>query len=48
MTDGLRVSFLFEPGQAKMVELRCELGGINGKDSEVWLYQWTRTDKNPS
>lgn len=48
MTNGMRVSFLFEPDQAKMVELRCDLGAINGKESEVWLYQWTRPDKNPS
>ncbi len=40
-TGGVRLSFTFLPGDAKLMELRAQLM-VDGKSaSEVWLYRWT-------
>lgn len=40
-TGGPRLSFTFDPGDRKAMEMRAQLV-VNGKTaSEVWLYRWT-------
>ncbi len=41
MTGGLRVSFVFDPKQAKVAELRVDLAFTNKWRAETWLYRWT-------
>lgn len=41
-TGGLRLSFLYVPGDSDVAELRAELQGPAAKGAETWLYQWTR------
>ncbi|MGH8081501.1 MAG: glucan biosynthesis protein [Lysobacter sp.] len=40
-TDGWRVSFELQPGNARSVELRVVLEDAAGPLSETWLYRWT-------
>ncbi len=39
-TGGIRVSFLFDPKQARTAELRLSLDRQNKRAPEVWLYRW--------
>ncbi|WP_299871151.1 glucan biosynthesis protein [uncultured Sulfitobacter sp.] len=41
-TNGPRLAFTFQPGEATLAEFRAQLR-LNGEPlSEVWLYRWTR------
>jgi glucans biosynthesis protein len=40
-TDGVRVSFIFEPKGKENAELRLSLGDWNGRVPETWLYRWS-------
>ncbi|TMM51651.1 glucan biosynthesis protein [Sulfitobacter sabulilitoris] len=42
-TDGPRLAFTFQPGDAPLSELRAQLRLDGAALSEVWLYRWTRT-----
>lgn len=42
-TNGPRLAFTFEPGEASVVEFRVQLRLDSAPLSEVWLYRWTRT-----
>ncbi len=42
MVDGWRVSFVLDPGDAKLCDLRCNLKLGDELLSEVWTYRWTR------
>lgn len=41
-TGGLRVSFLYQPTDANVDELRVDLQGAGSDGAETWLYQWVR------
>lgn len=41
-TNGPRLAFTFEPGDAELVEFRAQLRLDGEPLSEVWLYRWTR------
>ena len=41
-TQGTRLSFTFDPGQASSVELRAELRRDGATVTEVWIYRWAR------
>lgn len=40
-TGGARLTFAFEPGEARTVEMRAQLRRAGTLISEVWLYRWT-------
>ena len=40
-TGGARLTFAFEPGNARTVEMRAQLRRAGTLISEVWLYRWT-------
>ena len=40
-TGGARLTFAFEPGEARTVEMRAQLRRAGTLVSEVWLYRWT-------
>ncbi|MGB7241207.1 MAG: glucan biosynthesis protein G [Sulfitobacter sp.] len=40
-TNGPRLAFTFEPGEAKFSEFRAQLRKDGAALSEVWLYRWT-------
>ncbi len=40
-TDGPRLAFTFQPGDAKLIEFRAQLRKDGAPLSEVWLYRWT-------
>ena len=42
-TGGVRVTFIFDPENVDVSELRLSLSG--DVQSEVWLYRWTREDR---
>ncbi len=42
-TKGVRVSFVLDPGDKDLAELRLGLNQNNKVISEVWLYRWTRS-----
>ncbi len=42
-TKGVRVSFILEPADKNVAELRLNLAQHNRVVSEVWLYRWTRS-----
>jgi glucans biosynthesis protein len=39
--NGIRVTFAFAPGDAKVADLSCVLETDAGPISEQWLYRWT-------
>jgi glucans biosynthesis protein len=41
LTEGYRVSFVLDPKDAKLSELRLELGFKDGRRAETWVYRWT-------
>ena len=41
VTGGLRVSFLFDPGNAETADLRVDIATPAKVAAEIWLYQWT-------
>jgi len=42
ITGGYRLSFVWNPKQAKLVELRAQLHFKNGGSAETWVYRWTK------
>lgn len=42
-TNGPRLAFTFEPGDATVAEFRVQLRSGGNPLSEVWLYRWTKT-----
>ncbi|MGB5863629.1 MAG: glucan biosynthesis protein G [Sulfitobacter sp.] len=42
-TNGPRLAFTFEPGDARYAEFRVQLRTGGAPLSEVWLYRWTQT-----
>jgi len=42
-TNGPRLAFTFEPGDAPLAEFRVQLRLAGAPLSEVWLYRWTAT-----
>jgi len=40
-TGGVRVSFILDPADAQLAELRVDLSDWNGRVPEIWLYRWT-------
>jgi glucans biosynthesis protein len=41
LTGGFRVSFVFDPKQAKVAELRVDLDFASKRRAETWVYRWT-------
>jgi periplasmic glucans biosynthesis protein len=41
LTGGFRLSFTFDPKDAKVAELRAELGFDDERTAETWVYRWT-------
>jgi glucans biosynthesis protein len=41
LTSGKRVSFAFDPKEAKLAELRVELDVKGKQRAETWVYRWT-------
>ncbi len=41
-TGGLRATFVFDPGDAKLSDLRANLDAYNGRTPETWVCRWTR------
>jgi len=41
LTGGLRVSFVFDPKQEKVSELRVDLSFASKRRAETWVYRWT-------
>jgi len=41
LVGGPRVSFVFDPKQADVAELRVDLGFSDGRKAETWVYRWT-------
>ncbi len=41
LVNGYRLSFAFDPKQAKLSELRAELTFEDGRLAETWVYRWT-------
>lgn len=41
LTGGLRVSFVFDPKQEKVSELRVDLEFASKRRAETWVYRWT-------
>ena len=41
LLNGYRLSFAFDPKQAKLSELRAELTFEDGRLAETWVYRWT-------
>ena len=42
-TNGPRLAFTFQPGEAEVIEFRAQLRLDGAPLSEVWLYRWTRS-----
>ena len=42
-TNGPRLAFTFDPGEARFAEFRVQLRSADAPLSEVWLYRWTQT-----
>lgn len=41
-TQGTRLAFTFDPGEASVVDLRAEMFRDDAAVTEVWLYRWIR------
>jgi glucans biosynthesis protein len=41
VVGGYRLSFVFDPKQTKLSELRAELSFKDGRLAETWVYRWT-------
>jgi len=41
LLEGYRVSFVFDPKQAEVAELRVDLDFRDGRLGETWVYRWT-------
>jgi glucans biosynthesis protein len=41
ITGGYRLSFVFDPREAKAAELRAELTFADDTRAETWMYRWT-------
>jgi periplasmic glucans biosynthesis protein len=41
LTGGFRVSFVFDPKQTKVSELRADLEFTSKRRAETWVYRWT-------
>ncbi len=42
LTHGDRVTFVFDPENTELSELRVDLKYDDGRKAEVWLYRWTK------
>lgn len=41
LTGGIRLTFTFDPQEAKAAELRAELAFEDRRSAEIWVYRWT-------